>query len=45
MSNLPFFPGVLYFGAASVLFCLWARAQALAGSSGYYVAFAVGWLR
>jgi len=33
-----------YFGAASVLFAFGPRAQALAGSSGYYVAFAVGWL-
>jgi amino acid transporter len=44
MSNLPFFPGVLYFGAASALFAFGPRAQALAGSPGYYVAFAVGWL-
>ncbi len=44
MSNLPFFPGVLYFGAASVLFAFGPRAQALAGAPGYYVAFAVGWL-
>jgi len=44
MSNLPFFPGVLYFGAASALSAFGPRAQALAGSPGYYVAFAVGWL-
>jgi amino acid transporter len=44
MSNLPFFPGVLYFGAASALFAFGPRAQALARSPGYYVAFAVGWL-
>ena len=44
MSNLPFFPGVLYFGAASALFAFGPRAQTLAGSRGYYVAFAVGWL-
>lgn len=44
MSNLPYFPGVLYFGAASALFAFGPRAQALAGSPGYYVGFAVGWL-
>jgi len=44
MSNLPFFPGVLYFGAASALFAFGPQAQALAGSRGYYVAIAVGWL-
>ncbi len=44
MSNLPFFPGVLYFGAASALFAFGPRAQALAGAPGYYVAFAAGWL-
>jgi len=44
MSNLPFFPGVLYFGAASALFAFGPGAQALARSPGYYVAFAVGWL-
>jgi amino acid transporter len=44
MSNLPYFPGVLYFGAASVLFAFGARGQALAASPGYYVAFAVTWL-
>jgi amino acid transporter len=44
MSNLPFFPGVLYFGAASALFAFGPGAQALAGAPGYYVAFAAGWL-
>lgn len=44
MSNLPFFPGVLYFGAASVLFAFGARAQGLANSPVYFMAFAVGWL-
>jgi amino acid transporter len=44
MSNLPFFPGVLYFGAASALFAFGPRAQGLANSPGYYVAFAAGWL-
>jgi glutamate:GABA antiporter len=44
MSNLPYFPGVLYFGAASTLFAFGARAQALAGNSLYYVIFALSWL-
>ncbi len=44
MSNLPYFPGVLYFGAASTLFAFGARAQGLAGNSLYYVAFALAWL-
>jgi amino acid transporter len=44
MSNLPFFPGVLYFGAASVLFAFGARGRALAANPTYYVAFAVAWL-
>ncbi|MFZ0745079.1 MAG: APC family permease, partial [Terracidiphilus sp.] len=44
MSNLPFFAGVLYFGAASALFAFGARAQRLNGNPLYYVAFAVFWL-
>ncbi len=44
MSNLPFFPGVLYFGAASVLFAFGARGQVLANSPAYFMSFAVGWL-
>jgi amino acid transporter len=44
MSNLPFFPGVLYFGAASALFAFGPQAQELSKSPGYYVAFAVTWL-
>src|SRR5579863_7276953 len=44
MSNLPYFPGVLYFGAASALFAFGARGQALATSPAYFVAFAVFWL-
>jgi amino acid transporter len=44
MSNLPFFPAVLYFGAGSALFAFGARGQHLASSPGYYIAFAVGWL-
>jgi amino acid transporter len=41
MSNLPFFPGVLYFGAASALFAFGPRAQMLAANPVYYVLFAV----
>jgi amino acid transporter len=44
MSNLPFFPGVLYFGAASALFAFGPHAQELSKNPGYYVAFAVTWL-
>jgi amino acid transporter len=44
MSNLPFFAGVLYFGAASTLFAFGPRAQRLAGNPLYYVAFAMFWL-
>src|SRR6201987_3744143 len=44
MSNLPYFPGVLYFGAASILFAFGTRAQSLSGNSLYYVSFAVTWL-
>ena len=44
MSNLPFFPGVLYFGAASVLFAFGPGAQSLARSPAYFMAFAAGWL-
>jgi len=41
MSNLPYFPGVLYFGAASALFAFGAHGRALAASPLYYVLFAV----
>jgi len=44
MSNLPYFSGVLYFGAASVLFAFGARAQGLRASAAYYLCFAVVWL-
>jgi amino acid transporter len=44
MSNLPFFAGVLYFGAASALFAFGPRAQALNGNPFYYMTFAVFWL-
>ncbi len=40
-SNLPYFAGVLYFGAASVLFAFGARAQSLAASPLYYIGFAI----
>jgi amino acid transporter len=41
MSNLPFFPGVLYFGAASALFAFGPRAQALTANPIYFVMFAI----
>lgn len=44
MSNLPYFSGVLYFGAASVLFAFGTKAQALSTSPLYYLAFSVAWL-
>jgi amino acid transporter len=44
MSNLPYFPGVLYFGAASALFAFGPHAQALSASPAYYVAFSIAWL-
>ena len=43
-SNLPYFAGVLYFGAASTLFAFGRRGLALQASPRYYVAFAVIWL-
>ena len=44
MSNLPYFPGVLYFGAASALLAFGPRAQALATDPRYFVVFSVSWL-
>lgn len=44
MSNLPYFPGVLYFGAGSVLFAFGIRGQHFAASAAYYAAFAIIWL-
>jgi glutamate:GABA antiporter len=44
MSNLPYFSGVLYFGAASTLFAFGARGRALAANSVYYLVFSVAWL-
>jgi amino acid transporter len=43
-SNLPYFPGILYFAAGNALF-ISARASAHAGaSSGYFIVFALGGL-
>jgi amino acid transporter len=44
MSNLPFFAGVLYFGAASVLIAFGPRAEWLNASPLYFIGFAVFWL-
>jgi glutamate:GABA antiporter len=44
MSNLPYFPAVLYFGAGSVLVAFGRHGRALAASPTYYMAFAVFWL-
>ena len=44
MSNLPYFPAVLYFGAGSVLFAFGARGQHLSADSRYYLLFALLWL-
>jgi glutamate:GABA antiporter len=43
MSNLPYFPAVLYFGAGSLLFAF-PRGQKLANTSSYYLLFALGYL-
>ena len=44
MSNLPLFPSLLYFGAASALFAFGPHAQVLAANPLYYIAFSLGWL-
>lgn len=44
MSNLPYFPAILYFGAGSVLVAFGRHGRALAASPAYYMAFAVFWL-
>ena len=44
MSNLPFFAGVLYFGAASVLIPFGPRAQSLNDRPLYFMGFATFWL-
>lgn len=44
MSNLAYFPAILYFAAGSLLFAVGDRGKALENESGYYMAFAVGML-
>lgn len=44
MSNLPYFPAVLYFGAGSALFAFGSRGQSLSSSTGYYLTFSIVWL-
>jgi glutamate:GABA antiporter len=44
MSNLPYFPAILYFGAGSVLVAFGRHGRGLAASPAYYMAFAVIWL-
>ena len=44
MSNLPFFAGVLYFGAASVLIAFGPRAQHLNSNPLYFMGSAAFWL-
>jgi amino acid transporter len=44
MSNLPYFPAVLYFGAGTALFAAGKHAGALANSRAYYLIFILGWL-
>lgn len=41
MSNLPYFAGALYFGAASALLAFGPRAQTLAANPLYFITFAV----
>lgn len=44
MSNLPYFPGVLYFGAASCLFAFGSHGRSLVSSPAYFILFSVVWL-
>jgi len=44
MSNLPYFPAVLYFGAGSALFAMGKRGEHLTNNATYYMLFALGWL-
>jgi amino acid transporter len=44
MSNLSYFPSVLYFAAASVLFAFGQRGQVFAAKPLYYIGFSVAWL-
>ena len=41
MSNLPYFPAILYFGAGSFLFAAGDRGKVLANESGYFISFAL----
>ena len=44
MSNLPYFPSILYFGAGSILFAAGVRGHALSASPAYFMSFAIAWL-
>jgi amino acid transporter len=44
MSNLPYFPSILYFGAGAALFGAGERGHGLAASPMYFMTFAVVWL-
>jgi amino acid transporter len=44
MSNLSYFPSVLYFAAASVLFAFGVHGRGFAASPLYYIGFSVAWL-
>jgi glutamate:GABA antiporter len=44
MSNLPYFSGVLYFGAASALFAFGTHERGLGSDPIYYLAFSIFWL-
>ncbi len=44
MSNLPYFPGILYFGAGTVLVAFGKHGHALAASPAWYMGFSVFWL-
>jgi glutamate:GABA antiporter len=44
MSNLPYFPSILYFGAGSILFATGSRGHALSASPAYFMSFAIAWL-
>jgi amino acid transporter len=44
MSNLPYFPAILYFGARSALFAFGVRGEHLAEDRRYFVLFALFWL-
>ncbi len=44
MSNLPYFPAVLYFGAGSALFALGKHGEHLTNDATYYMVFALAWL-